>query len=323
MSFGTCRYLVIKMAALLLVVAVCLWWTERENVMWHHRFVEKIDGVYSPLFLFRQDNAPSIVDVATSSFGYQSGLDRDNLATPVSDYLKLFATLSDLAPPTQSVLFVGGSLMSAPIALSLRHPNSHSDVIEMEPAYVPLVDLHGMGLDDRIHIYVDDARVKLQRIQASTFYDYIVLDAYSSDGTIPPHLVTREFFALIKNMLRPEGFVAMNVVGSWEGKDAELAHSVHATLKSVFPYIEVLPMQDPVQRGNIVFVAGSESLAAPLHLLLPSTTLSLDPRAIGSGDGIIFTDAYVPIEKYTPWYRPNFRLREKILFTAADLIRGY
>ena len=53
-----------------------------------------------------------------------------------------------------------------------------------------------------------DGRVFLNR--NSERYDLILLDAYRG-GYVPFHLLTREFYALVKQRLAPGGAVAFNV----------------------------------------------------------------------------------------------------------------
>jgi len=61
--------------------------------------------------------------------------------------------------------------------------------------------------------------------------DFIVLDAYNSD-TIPFHLITREFFELVRSRLTDDGMLAINYIGS-PGGDF-VTDSLFRTLGEVF-----------------------------------------------------------------------------------------
>ena len=61
--------------------------------------------------------------------------------------------------------------------------------------------------------------------------DFIVLDAYNSD-TIPFHLITREFFELVKSRLTDDGILAINYIGRPEGDF--VTDSLFRTLGGVF-----------------------------------------------------------------------------------------
>lgn len=61
--------------------------------------------------------------------------------------------------------------------------------------------------------------------------DFIVLDAYNSDA-IPFHLITREFFELVKGRLTPDGILAINYIGRPSGDF--VTDSLIRTLGEVF-----------------------------------------------------------------------------------------
>lgn len=65
-------------------------------------------------------------------------------------------------------------------------------------------------------------------------WDYIVLDAYTSGGRIPRHLITREFFTLIRQRLAAEGVLLANIISSISGPQARLFRAVYRTMSEVF-----------------------------------------------------------------------------------------
>jgi len=48
-------------------------------------------------------------------------------------------------------------------------------------------------------------------------YDIVVLDAYTSGSTIPPHLMTRESFAEVADVMSDDGILLANIIGSYSG----------------------------------------------------------------------------------------------------------
>ena len=76
---------------------------------------------------------------------------------------------------------------------------------------------------------IQDGRQYLLRHPAPA--DFIVLDAYNSD-TIPFHLITREFFELVKSRLTDDGILAINYIGRPEGDF--VTDSLFRTLGGVF-----------------------------------------------------------------------------------------
>src|SRR3546814_4522827 len=80
----------------------------------------------------------------------------------------------------------------------------------------------------------DDARRALLSDPAR--YDVVIGDAFT-DIAVPAHLVTREFFALVRERLAPGGVYLMNVI-DFADRLAALAAIVH-TLRQGFPVVEV------------------------------------------------------------------------------------
>ena len=76
---------------------------------------------------------------------------------------------------------------------------------------------------------IDDGRQYLTRHPDTV--DFIVLDAYTSD-TIPFHLITREFFQLVRSRLAEDGILAINYIGRPEGD--RVTDSLFRTLGDVF-----------------------------------------------------------------------------------------
>ena len=134
-------------------------------------------------------------------------------------------------------------------------------------------------------------------------YDLILLDAYRG-GYVPFHLLTREFYALVKQRLAPGGAAAFNVHDG-----SKLYASTVKTLGEVFPALDLYP----TGTGEVIAVAGAAPLgkdelerkAAALQashgFRFPLTQIlsrRIDaPRAHGvTGD--VITDDFAPADVY-------------------------
>ncbi len=84
-------------------------------------------------------------------------------------------------------------------------------------------------------------------------YDYILLDAFTAEGT-PRHLLSSEFFALVLSKLNSRGSMIMNLMGRSE-KD-RLMGAIHTTLSGQFPYIKAfaLPSEGTADVRNILIM---------------------------------------------------------------------
>src|SRR5262249_17175982 len=81
--------------------------------------------------------------------------------------------------------------------------------VEIDPAVVNAAKKYfGIRPTDTVHYLEGDARVFLNRHKDP--YDLIVVDAFHG-GYVPFHLLTKEFYELLKQRLTPLGAAALNV----------------------------------------------------------------------------------------------------------------
>jgi spermidine synthase len=128
-------------------------------------------------------------------------------------------------------------------------------------------------------------------------------DAFT-DIAVPAHLVTREFFALVRDRLAPDGVFVMNVI-DFEDRLHALA-SLTATLESVFPVVEIWTRaEQPTPGSRMVFVlvaADTPSLEASVLTPAPALSrfgaLSEDfMQGLRARNSVILTDDYAPIDR--------------------------
>lgn len=112
-------------------------------------------------------------------------------------------------------------------------PGWQVDGVEIDPTVTDVgYRLFGMGEASQLTVHSADARPWLQATDAR--FDGIVIDAYRQPY-IPFHLVTREFFELVRDRLVPGGAVAINV-GAPPGQDLALSR-ISQTMALVFPVV--------------------------------------------------------------------------------------
>jgi spermidine synthase len=148
-----------------------------------------------------------------------------------------------------SVLMIGvggGSLVRSLHAVA---PDAHVDAVEL---HRPVLELarRWFGLPDGpwVDYHVDDAR-RFLAARAARRYDLIVLDAFGTE-TVPAHLLSLEFMALVRERLEPGGVLAANVIAA---PGSELAEAVQATVTEAFGTAEVRAPVPPT--GNLIWSA--------------------------------------------------------------------
>ncbi|MGD0744176.1 MAG: fused MFS/spermidine synthase [Verrucomicrobiota bacterium] len=211
------------------------------------------------------------------------------------------------------VLMAGLGGGSTQRAYQHYYTNVMVDTVESDPVVISVARKYFHVTETpMLQIHTNDARLYLRR--ATNTYDAILMDAYTTTrygSSLPPHLTTREFFAIADGHLNTNGVLAYNVIGQIQGYRANVIGALYRTMKEVFPQVYMFPANES---QNVVLV-GTKSKehfdearvrreAAALTrsgtVTLPTFYLRLrnfinepPPSATGSP---VLTDDYAPIE---------------------------
>lgn len=191
----------------------------------------------------------------------EGGMDANtgDLILPYQEYWKL-ALLREPAQ-VSSALFIGAGAFGMPENVSRDFPAAAVDVVEIDPQVIE-VGCKFFKLDDfpRVQAHAGDARRFLLQHDGKK-WDLIFGDAYNGIRQIPPHLATREFFQQVANHLEPKGVFIMNLIAAVTGPKAALTSGMLATLRQVFPSVEVFSVgyrRDDTQ--NVILMCSREHL---------------------------------------------------------------
>lgn len=219
------------------------------------------------------------------------------------------------AEATKRILMLGLGAGSVSTYLARAMPDVQIDVVELDPGVIDAAKKYfGVEQTERVHIIAGDGRVYLNRHKEP--YDLILLDAYRELG-VPFHLLTKEFYTLVKERLAPNGAVASNIVGG-----TKLYASTLRTLREVFSTVDVYPVPEGSEEIQVVAVAtpspapAAEALAARAAALQEqyrfryTLPVVLKRRLATSSvvGGELLTDDFAPVGLYevTP-IRPRKR----------------
>lgn len=230
--------------------------------------------------------------------------DRDDPTRLHSPYIALIDEIVQRRFPDgpRAAFFVGGGAYTLPRAWAARWPEAAMTVAEIDPE-VTRMARDRLWLDAPLTIRHRDARLALA--EESGRFDAIVGDAFA-DISIPPHLVTDEFHALVAARLSPGGVYAMNVVDLL--RHPRFVTSLAATLRQRFPSVElwldesavspaegrttwiVLASDRATDSGSVVATDGSARswVRVPLDGML---------RVVPESQRVTLTDDHAPVAR--------------------------
>ena len=127
-------------------------------------------------------------------------LDPDDLPLRYAQVMTI-ATIYPEAPRKILMLGLGGGSISTYLGRFM--PEAAITTVEIDPGVITAAKTYfGLRETERMRYHAGDGRVFLNR--NSELYDLILLDAYRG-GYVPFHLLTREFYTLVKQRLAPGG----------------------------------------------------------------------------------------------------------------------
>ena len=198
------------------------------------------------------------------------------------------------------------------VPMDFANHGARVDVVEINPAIVPVAARFFDLQTNKLHITIDDGRHYLNRCRKR--YDVVVLDAFLGDSS-PSHLLTREAFTSIRKVLRPGGTLVINSFGDLEtGRDFFTA-SLKKTLSAVFRGVRIHTSGN----GGVFFVATDRSEPTFVHApdladIHPEARRDTDAAFAGlvetnPNHGRVLTDDFNPVEFYDAKNREEIRRR--------------
>jgi predicted membrane-bound spermidine synthase len=234
-------------------------------------------------------------------------LDPDDLPLRYSQVMTI-ATIYPQEPKKILMIGLGGGTISTYLGRFL--PEATIDTVEIDRRVIETAKkFFGLRENERVRYLDGDGRVFLNRNK--DFYDLILVDAYHG-GYVPFHLLTKEFYSLLKQRLSPGGAAAFNVHDG-----TKLYASTVKTLGEVFPTLDLYP----TGVGEVIAVvtanaaSDQEALANRAAALqerynfrfpLPQIVQRrLDKPESQAADGVLITDDFAPVNLYDTIGKPR------------------
>ncbi len=263
--------------------------------------IAHIESEYNDIFVTKERHYLSMSFRRQSNMFLESTNNlRDTADLPVP-YIQMMTVGVVYPAESRRMLMIGLGAGSATTYLARFMPELAIDSVELDPAVIGAAKKYfGLRETERMRYVANDGRVFLVRNKEP--YDLIMLDAFRG-GYVPFHLLTREFYTIVKDRLTPSGVAVFNVnVGT------QLAASTVATLRAVFANVDLYTNGG----GNVIAVATAQPKPEDRVLMQKAVALQarhnfryslirllharLDKQAPGNAQ--VLTDDFAPVHLY-------------------------
>jgi spermidine synthase len=217
-------------------------------------------------------------------------------------YARVMADVIDSALPSGplEVLSVGGGGFTFPKYLDEVRPGTEHVVLEIDGELLTIGRAE-LGFTNQAEVVIADARQSITDV-APNSVDLVIGDAFTG-LTVPWHLTTREFVAIVDSKMKPGGIYLINVI---DYGDIDFARATARTFLEVFDSVAVFapPSYLAGNSGGNFVVAGS-ALAIDVGAVVARIRsnggvedgITGDDLSAFIGDAPILHDDYAPVDQ--------------------------
>jgi spermidine synthase len=211
--------------------------------------ITHVETIYNDVFVGKEQNVLKLTFQWKGWYFYESQV---NLADP-DDLPMLYPRAMSIAAiypqDIKRVLILGLGAGSIPVYLGRFLPDATIDTVELDPGVIDVAKKYfGLLETNRFHLIESDGRVFLNRHTEP--YDLIMADAFTG-SYIPFHMMTKEFYQLVRDRLAPHGVAAINIIPSEKLYDSNVR-----TLKLAFDNLDFFNSGERVLSESNVIVLG-------------------------------------------------------------------
>ncbi len=300
----------IFLALVLLLVALSWIITPRLRVKQRATFSITIGtlALLSILAVQRMTTFPVSIDTATSHYtiaqgalgsqavrvlstgprASQSGMDMNNPNKMIFWYTNELANVVQVLGEPENILVLGGGAFTLPVHLARQYPAARIDSVEIDKGLTKIAKdyFYLPGLSN-LNIINEDARTYINNTKNK--YNIVIVDVYS-DMNVPFTFMTREYGVNIADILKKDGALLVNAIGSRSGSCGQLLQSTIAPYAAQFP--QAWAKKNPTSSdSNAANYVAYFSLQEP-----PSQLLEQKYYPLQTSESKLMTDNFAPIE---------------------------
>lgn len=274
--------------------------------------LEKRESLYNNIFIFGDAKSVSMTFGQNKRYYTESVLSLTDPGSLAVEYTRYMTVGIAYPPKIDRVLEIGLGGGRTVSYLSAALPDTGILAVELDKDVVDLAKKYFKFQETaRLRAVVSDGRAFL--LKDTEKWDVILIDAYRGPF-VPFHLLTREFYQLVKTRLNPGGVVVQNIEPT-----TMLFDSATATLKSVFPSVDlydgggnvVAVGYDGPQLPQAELLARAAKVQERTKLRYDLTKLAAERRVFSRPAGKILTDDFAPVETMRAIEKNNEKWKEQ------------
>jgi spermidine synthase len=276
------------------------------------QLIEERNSTYNNIYVYK-DGPNMIMNFGHNKRFYTESVynTKDELDLPVA-YTRFMTVGLAYTSELQNLLEIGFGGGRTAWYLHKHVPSLDITCVELDPAVVELATKHfGVRAEDKFKINVADGRNYMVKSKES--WNVIMIDAYRGPF-VPFHLLTEEFFKVVKSKLKPGGVVVQNIEPS-----TMMFDSAVATIQKAFQNVElfdgggnvVAVAYDGPRRTAAQLKARAEELQKQYSLRYPLPVLVAERRLVTrTVKGKVLSDDFAPVESLLAIEKHNRKLEE-------------
>jgi spermidine synthase len=274
--------------------------------------LEKRESLYNNIFIFGDAQSVSMTFGQNKRYYTESSMNLGDPGALTVEYTRYMTVGMAYPPKVERIAEIGLGGGRTVSYLSASLPDTGILAIELDKDVVDLAKKYFKFQETaRLRTVVSDGRAYL--LKDTDKWDVILIDAYRGPF-VPFHLLTREFYQLVKSRLNPGGVVVQNIEPT-----TMLFDSASATLKSVFPAVDLYD-----GGGNVVAVGHDGPQLSQTELLARAAKVQErykprydliklvgERRVFAKPTGKILTDDFAPVETMRAIAKNNEKWKEQ------------
>jgi spermidine synthase len=275
------------------------------------KLLEERSSTYNNIYVYK-DGSQVLMTFGHNKRLYTESIydTTDELALPVT-YTRFSPIALAYSTGLDNLLEIGFGGGRTAWYLHKHVPTLDITAAELDPAVVDLAKKYfGIRTEDKFKVEVADGRNYM--VKNSTTWNIIMIDAYRGPF-VPFHLLTEEFFKIVKSKLKPGGVVVQNIEPS-----TMMFDSAVTTIKRVFANVDIYDAggnviaiaYDGPEKTDTVLLARANALQKQYNFKYPLPEFPAKRLVVRKAiaGGKVLTDDFAPVESLLAVEKHNRKL---------------